>query len=186
MSTILNENSQVITKGNLDVENVSFTMFKTKNDKRFTYINVTNGEKYSEHCFYDYEAINMLQALNNMDFEAISEINDYIGAAVKSFYNFSCINDNIIKEVAKILNVTLSDHEIELYNQDFSNTNSKDDLYCFSEKTFNNNWFYCLGHIKSFNGLTDDEIVTEIVRYYMKVFISCCIECNSDIDELYD
>ena len=163
---------------------VKFTIFKCDEKDKYSFIHISNGIDYAEHSFYDFELLKLLKAINNNDFEALEEINDSIAAAIKSFYNFTFLNDNIINRICEILNITLGEHEKELYNQDFDNT--RDDLFTFKKETFLNNWFYCLKHLQLLDGCSDDDIIKLIVQYYMTVFIECCIECEYDnVADLY-
>ena len=76
---------------------VKFTIFKCDEKDKYSFIHISNGIDYAEHSFYDFELLKFLKAINNNDFEALEEINDSIAAAIKSFYNFTFLNDNIIK-----------------------------------------------------------------------------------------
>ena len=180
---LLTDKTEVIIKGTLSFnENVKFTIFKFDEDDRYSFINIDDGNNHAENSFYDVELLNLLKAINNNDFEALKKINKDIEETIRSFYNYTFLNKGIIKKACNILNITLGNHEKELYNQDFMDT--KDDLFNFNEKTFKNNWFYCLKNLKLEN-LTEEEIVQKIVQYYMKIFISCCVECQSEVADLY-
>lgn len=196
MSEYNQETDKVINKGEIIVDGIKiadYILYKSSFNMDRNYSNIdiipnlsfevnTNIGNSLNWNIDDYKIPDVLMALNN-DWKDLKTISETLFNNIKSIYNYFKLNDDIINNVCKILNITLGEHEKELYNQDFENT--WNDLFTFSKKTFINNCIYCLKNVSVFDGLTDEQIIKEIVQYYMKVFINCCIECQSDVADLY-
>lgn len=165
-------NKEIIMKG--VVLGVEYIIFKIDNDKTFSYLKINDNEI----IFYDYNLLNVLKCLNNVENDlncliSLKDIENNIFNEIKGLYNKQFINQHIIERVCYILDNVLSDNEIYLYNEPFN----CEPYYNFTEQTFNNNIEYCLKSIDIIkNNCHNDMIIKTIVHYYVSVFIQCCVE----------
>lgn len=114
------------------------------------------------HSFSDYKTLDILMGLNN-DFTALKDVHKDIYNSCKAINNYISLSDKSIKKIIEILNFTLEDEELGIYN-DFSQ-------YYFDLNTFNNCVLWCLKSCPLFIDMEQEEMIKEVIHYYIKVWL---------------
>lgn len=156
-----------------DMELAVVTLYKAEynKDKPYSNIDILPNFNYDlpnnlgndlSKSISDYNIVNVLTALNT-DFTTLETIDNKLYNNIKAIYNRMVLTDDIINKVLEILNYTLEDEELGIYN-DFS-------YYYFNEDTLNRCLLWCLKECPMFIDMTDKEIIKVIVHYFIKSWL---------------
>lgn len=170
---------QLINKGEIILNNgvkiADYIMYKAKYNIGSNYSNLDiipnvetdftdNIGNALNHSFSDFKTIDILTALNNTDFEILENTHDEIFKSVKSVFNYFQLSEAMKKQIIEILNFTLEDEELGIYNE-FQQ-------YYFDENTLNNCILWCLKECSLFKDKSKHEIIKEIIHYYIDCWLS--------------